>query len=78
MANTVFKTPRQISTEQKQKVKALFSGVKLPRFWIAFFVKDNPAYQGQEVFLRNVKTGISCPTDGLLNDLKIWIKKNKI
>ncbi len=72
------KTISQISKEAKLSAKKIFDGAKeLPRLWITLFVHDLPEYKGTEVYLNNVKSGKSVPTQGLLNDLKTWIKKNK-
>ncbi|MCC7051106.1 MAG: hypothetical protein IT239_04940 [Bacteroidia bacterium] len=71
-------TTRQVSQSAKAQVKKLFAGVKLPRLWVTLFIHDNPSYIGLESNLRNVKNGLACPPQGMFNDLKKWVKKNKI
>ena len=70
------KTIRQVTREAKNEAKKLFASVKLPKVWIALFVHVNREYFGQEMYIYNVKKGVACPTNGLMIDLRKWIKKN--
>jgi len=66
----------------KKRLISLFKN-KLPRTWISLFIHDNPQYIGNSKYFTEVKragtikTGGVIPSGSTINDLEVWIKKNK-